>query len=117
VKELIALPPENPLRHNILELVSGWRVSVQTQEILTEDDQELIMNLREAYQKVRTEAVQEGLQQERRQALESLLKVRFGNLDDELSRIIDTLLNFPPEEYTPLCLQLSREELLARFNN
>ncbi|MDP5015760.1 MAG: hypothetical protein NWQ43_00330, partial [Dolichospermum sp.] len=35
VKQLVALAPENPLRHNILELVFNWRVSVQTQEILT----------------------------------------------------------------------------------
>ncbi|MTJ10176.1 hypothetical protein [Anabaena sp. UHCC 0204] len=113
VKELLALPQENPLRHNILELVFSWRVSLQTQDILTEDDQELIMKLTAAYQEARAEAVQEG----QRVVLESLLKVRFGNLDDELSTIINNLLNFPPEEYTRLCLQLSREELLARFNN
>ncbi len=117
VKELVALPPENPLRHNILELVFSWRVSIQKQEILTEDDQELIMNLTEAYQFARAEAILEGLQQERRQAVESLLKVRFGNLDDQLSVLIQPLLKLPPEEYTRLCLQLSREELLARFNN
>lgn len=113
IKELVALPSENPLRHNILELVFSWRVSVQTQEILTQDDQELIMNLTEAYHKARAEAVQEG----QRVVLENLLKVRFGNLDDELSRIIDNLLNFLPEEYTRFCLQLSREELLAKFKN
>ncbi|MBD2694252.1 hypothetical protein [Anabaena catenula] len=117
VKELVALPPENPLRHNILELVFSWRVSVQTQEILTEDDQELIMMLTEAYQKARAEAVQEGVQQGQRLVLENLLRAKFGNLDDELSRIMDNLLNLPTEEYTRLCLQLSREELLARFNN
>jgi hypothetical protein len=113
VKQLVALAPENPLRHNILELVFSWRVSVQTQEILTEDDQELIMNLTAAYQEARAEAVQEG----QRLVLENLLRVRFGNLDNELSRTIDNLLNLPPEEYTRLCLQLTREELLARFNN
>ncbi|MTJ53526.1 hypothetical protein FJR38_13180 [Anabaena sp. UHCC 0253] len=117
VKELLALPQENPLRHNILELVFSWRVSVQTQDILTEDDQELIMKLTAAYQEARTEAVQEGLQEERRQVLESLLRIRFDNLDDELSTIINNLVDLPPEEYTRLCLQLSREELLARFNN
>ncbi len=120
VKELVALPPENPLRHNILELVFSWRVSVQTQEILTEDDQELIMMLTEAYQKARAEAVQEGVQQGQRLVLENLLRAKFGNLDDELSRIIDNLLNSQTEEYSKLLLQLndlSREELLARFNN
>jgi hypothetical protein len=116
VKQLVALAPENPLRHNILELVFSWRVSVQTQEILTEDDQELIMNLTAAYQEARAEAVQEG----QRLVLENLLRVRFGNLDNELSRTIDNLLNLPIDEYSRLLLHLnnlSREELLARFNN
>jgi hypothetical protein len=32
-----------------------------------------------------------------------------------LSAIIEPLLALPPEEFTPLLVQLSREELLARF--
>jgi hypothetical protein len=53
------------------------------------------MKFTAAYQEARAEAIQEG----QRVVLESLLKVRFGNLDDELSIIIDNLLNYPPEEY------------------
>jgi hypothetical protein len=47
--------------------------------------------------------------------LENLLKVRFGSVDDELAEIIEPMLELAPEEYTPLVLQLSREQLLARF--
>jgi hypothetical protein len=74
------------------------------------------MNLTAAYQEARAEAVQEG----QRLVLENLLRVRFGNLDNELSRTIDNLLNLPIDEYSRLLLHLnnlSREELLARFNN
>lgn len=52
---------------------------------------------------------------ERRATIENLLRVRFGGLDDALSAIIEPMLELPPEEFTFLLLQLSREELLARF--
>jgi Ca2+-binding RTX toxin-like protein len=58
VRELIALPSNNPLRRNVLELVFNWRISVMTQQDLTEDDLELIMNLTQAYQEARAQAVQ-----------------------------------------------------------
>jgi hypothetical protein len=115
VSELVALSPENLLRRNVLEIIYRWRVSVMTQQELTEEEQELIMNLTEAYQEARSAAVQEGIQQERRQVVENLLIYRFGSVDEELTRIVDSLLQLPPEEFTPLCLQLSREELLSRF--
>ncbi|GAX38885.1 hypothetical protein [Nodularia sp. NIES-3585] len=82
-----------------------------TQQELTEDEQELIMNLTEAYQEARAQAVQEG----QRQVVENLLRFRFGAVDEELSRVVDSLLRLSPEEFTPLCLQLTREELLSRF--
>ncbi|WP_242059537.1 hypothetical protein [Nostoc foliaceum] len=71
------------------------------------------MNLTEAYQEARAQAVQEG----QRQVVENLLRFRFGSMDEELSRVVESLLQLTPEEFTPLCLELSREELLARFNS
>ena len=121
VNELVALPRENLLRRNVLEIIYRWRISVMTQTDLTLYDQELIMNLTEAYQEARAQAVQEGVEQgvqlERRQVVENLLRFRFGSVDEELSKVVDILLQLTPEEFTPLCLQLSREELLLRFNS
>ncbi|BAZ34022.1 hypothetical protein NIES4074_65360 (plasmid) [Cylindrospermum sp. NIES-4074] len=71
------------------------------------------MALSEAYQQWEQKTLQQG----QRLGLENLLKVRFGTLDEELSRVIEPLLRLPPEEYTRLCIQLSRGELLARFNS
>ena len=128
VSELVALPPENIIRRNVLEMVYRWRISVMTQTDLTEDDQELIMNLTEAYQEARAQAVQEGVeqgvqqgvQQERRQVVENLLKFRFGSVDEELLRVIDSLLQLAPDDFARFLLELSslsREDLLARFNS
>jgi hypothetical protein len=47
--------------------------------------------------------------------IENMLKVRFGEVDKPLNAIIPELLELPVEDYTRLLLQLSREELLARF--
>jgi len=127
IDELIALPPEHPLRSNVLELISTWRVNLESKENLTEDERELIMQLSPAYLKWRDDTLREGRQEGRQEGLqagrlegerlvvENLLKIRFGSLDESLSRAIESMLELPPEELASLLLQLSREELLARF--
>lgn len=131
INEITALTPENRLRTNVLELISTWRINVEKKDNLTEDERELMMNLTPAYlewrentlregrREGREEGVQEGVQegslQERRLVVGNLLRLRFDSVDEELSRVIEPLLKLPPEEYSRLLLQLSREELLARF--
>jgi hypothetical protein len=44
-----------------------------------------------------------------------MLKVRFGEVDEQLLAIVPALLQLPAEEYTTLLLQLSRQELIDRF--
>ncbi|MEB3829092.1 hypothetical protein LKK83_16540, partial [Phormidium sp. CCY1219] len=72
----------------------------------------------EAVQEGRQEGLQEGrqegLQEGRRQMIENLLQVRFGQMDNELSSVIEPLLQLPTQELTRLLLTLSREELLQR---
>lgn len=78
-----------------------------------------LQRLAEAEQKGRSQGIQEGLEEgvknERRTVIESLLRVRFGSLDDELNAIIQPLLALTPEEFSTLLIQLSREELISRF--
>ena len=47
--------------------------------------------------------------------VESILRVRFGELDEELSGAIAPMLHLPSEDLTHLLLTLSREELLEQF--
>ena len=47
--------------------------------------------------------------------IESMLEVKFGSRDRELSQIVEPLSQLPAKEATQLILQLSREELLTRF--
>jgi len=78
-------------------------------------DQQLEQARQEARQEAQQQGLQEGLQQGQRSVIENLLASRFGSLDEELAAIISPLLALPPEEFAPLLLQLSREELLSRF--
>jgi hypothetical protein len=71
----------------------------------------------EALQEGEERGLQQGARTERRTMIENLLRVRFGILDQELSGIIEPLVELPSEEFAVLLLQLSREELLARFGS
>ncbi|MGI2909426.1 hypothetical protein [Tolypothrix sp. VBCCA 56010] len=113
--ELQALPSNHPFQKATLELVYNLRQNLRVNQNLEEDDRELIMRLEPLYQQDREQAKQEGIQQGERLVVENLLQVRFGSLDKELSAIIEPVLALPPEEFTPLLMRLSREELIARF--
>ncbi|MEI3650518.1 MAG: hypothetical protein V6D39_11100 [Dolichospermum lemmermannii FEM_B0920] len=141
VEELEALSENSPFLTNIIQLVHDLIAVLSARQEkehdIDQDDQELIMKLSEMYQqqlaeikkqereegeqqglqKGRQEGRQEGLARERRAMIESILQVRFGELDSELATIIDQVIAMTREEFTPLLLQLSREELLARFTN
>jgi hypothetical protein len=119
IEELIALPREQPLRSNALDLLANLRVNLAATENLDQEDREIIMNLSPLYLQRLEAAVQEGRQEgrqtERRATIENLLRVRFGSLDEALLIIVEPMLELPPEEFTALLLQLSRDELLDRF--
>jgi hypothetical protein len=125
IDELVALSPLHPFRKATLELLYTLKqnlVTIENSEA-EEDDRALVMRLAPLYQQDRElarlegrqEGRLEGRQEERRQVVENLLTVRFGSLDAEVSSIIEPLLTLPPEEFTPLLLQCSRVELIARF--
>ena len=117
--ELQTLPLNHPYQKATLELVYNLRENLRINQELEEDDRELIMRLEPLYQRDREQAKQEGRQEGRQEGerlvIENLLQVRFGSLDEELSAIIEPILALPPSEFTPLLMQLSKEELIARY--
>jgi len=121
IDELQALPSEHPLRFAVLELLRSLRTILEVSQDLEPEDRNLIMRLSPLYEQRLAEAtqqgLQQGLQQGQRQVVENLLRAKFGALDEQLSAIIEPLLALPPEEFSRLLLQMSREELLARFRD
>ena len=86
----------------------------QEMEQIKQEYEERIQQERRTFE----ERIQQQIQQERRTAIEGVLRLRFGSMDEELAAIIEPLAALPLEEYTALILQLSdlsREELLTRF--
>ena len=125
ISELAALPVNHPLRSNALLLLTNLQAQLQLrQDIdLDREEQELIMELsplvlqwrEESLREGKQQGMQQGIQQGQRIVVENLLKLRFGSPDDQLAGIIEPLLELPPEQFTLMLLQLSREELLTRF--
>lgn len=116
IDELEALPEDEPLRTRALELLYSLKTTLEVSQNIDEEDRELIMRLSPLYTQRLEEAEQRGEVKGERKVVENLLKIRFGSLDEELSTIIEPLLSLPTEEFTPLLLQLSREELIERFS-
>ena len=54
------------------------------------------MNLSQAYLEWREATLQQRQQDERRQVVENLLRVRFGSLDADLERIISAFITLTP---------------------
>ncbi len=121
IAAVIALPPTDPERAMALRLLSTWKITIDTDhpEIIDSEEQRLTMALSQAFleweQATEYRGLQQGLQQGQRQVIEHLLRTRFGELDVQLQAIVPVILRLPPEDYTPLLLQLSRAELLDRF--
>ncbi|MCC5604969.1 hypothetical protein [Nostoc favosum] len=113
IDELEALPENEALRSRALELLYSLKTTLEVSQNIDEEDRELIMRLSPLY----TQRIEEATRLGERKVVESLLKSRFGSLDEQLSAIIEPLLSLKAEEFTPLLLQLSREELLARFGS
>ncbi len=61
------------------------------------------------------QGIQQGQQEKAKNLIQSLLKSRFGIVNEELSSIIEPLTQIPDDEVASLLLTSSREELLSRF--
>ena len=128
IRELEELPKTNPWRANALKLVAQLLtiLAMRQNREVDPDNEEIIVTLTQLYEEavaqlreeLRQEARQEAqreAQQERLRFVADILRVRFGEIDAELAEIVEAIATLPSEEFTPLLLQLSREELLARF--
>jgi hypothetical protein len=126
ITQVVKLSENNHKWERLVEIFASWRKNLELNSSVSDEERELIMSLSPAYLKQREEWKQEGIEEGRQQGqkdgqrlmIESLLAVRFGNLDEELSAIVSPLMELSLTERTQLLLNLSnlsRQELLARF--
>jgi len=116
ISKVVELSRENDKWNKLVEIFASWQKNLElNSDVNDEEVRELIMSLSPAYLKQREEWKQEGQQDGQRLMVESLLAVRFGNLDEELSTIVTPMMELSLTERTQVLVNLSREELLARF--
>lgn len=128
ISEVVELSQEDDKWDRLVEIFASWRKNLELNSNVNDEEvRELIMSLSPAYlqqcEEWKQEGIEEGRQQGRQEGqkdgqrlmVESLLAVRFGNLDEELSTIISQLMELSLAERTQVLVNLSREELLARF--
>jgi hypothetical protein len=77
VQELLNLPQANPMRQKIAELLVSWRISIEIQEQLKKEDQEVFMALSQVYLEWKEATKQEG-------RLEGLQEGRLAGLQEGL---------------------------------
>lgn len=128
VAELRELPSDNVFRLNALELLYNLRTILEVRQDIDREDRELIMELSPLYlqrledatQRGMQQGIQQGMQQAMQRAqrliVESMLQVKFGEIDEELTQIIEPLIELEPLDRTRLIRQLDRSELLAHFD-
>jgi hypothetical protein len=81
-------------------------------------EQEQVMELTTSWMEHGIEqGIERGLEQERRSAISGLLELRYESINDQLAAILPSLVALTSIEYTPLIYQLSKEELIDRFNS
>lgn len=115
IAELKELPEDNSFRFNALELLYNLRTILEVRQDIDREDRELIMELSPLYLQRLEDATQQGIQRGQRLMVESMLQVKFGEVDEELAQIIEPLIQLETLESTQLIMQLERSELLARF--
>ncbi|MFL9452394.1 MULTISPECIES: hypothetical protein [Nostocales] len=124
IQELQALSEDNPLREVALDLLSSLKTILELKQDLDQEERELIMQLSPVYEQrlaeAREQGIQQGVQADRCLTIDTVLRGRFGTVDEELAAVIQPIVDLPLQEYAALLLQLpnlSREDLLARFRN
>jgi hypothetical protein len=98
VTELLALPPDDLRRSEVLQLLVNWRVTVELSELselIDREDQEVMATLSQAYleweHKTRTEGIEQGIEQGERSLLLKLLTRRVGTLPADLQARVERL--------------------------
>ncbi|WP_404790166.1 hypothetical protein [Altericista sp. CCNU0014] len=124
ISEVLAIPEGDPRRRRILQLLAGWKITLEINDPADDEERGVLMVLSQAYleweKETEERGIQQGIQSERRITLENLFKARFGTIDESLMAILPKLVALSAEDYTRLLLELpglSQDEVVKRFQN
>jgi hypothetical protein len=124
ISEVLAIPEGDPRRSRILQLLAGWKITLEIDDPADDEERGVLMVLSQAYleweKETEERGIQQGIQSERRITLENLFKARFGAIDESLMAILPKLVALSAEDYTRLLLELpglSQDEMVKSFQN
>jgi hypothetical protein len=131
IADLLMMPESDIKRSNALNLIVSWRINIEITNQVEQEERRILMAVSQVYlewekqtkrlgiaegiEQGIEQGIDRGLQQERRSAIESLMQLRFGSIDESLEVIIPNLMALSSSEYTSLLLQLSKEALIQHF--
>ncbi len=131
IVDLLMMPESDTRRSNALNLIVSWRINIEITNQVEQEERRILMAVSQVYlewekqtkrlgiaeglEQGLEQGIDRGLQQERRSAIESLMKLRFSSIDESLEVIIPNLMALSSSEYTSLLLKLSKEELIQHF--
>jgi hypothetical protein len=123
IDEIEALPANSPYRNETLKLFVKLKVTLENRNDREQNETELMMRLADSplfteyMERATADAVSTAVKSGQQDVVESFLLKRFGSLDDDLIQVIPNIIKLSPLEFTPLMVDLSREELIDRFSN
>ena len=123
IDEIEALPANSPYRDEALKLFVKLKVTLENRNDREQNETELMMKLADSplfteyMDRATATAVATAVKSAHQDMVESFLLKRFGSLDDDLIKIVPNIIKLSPLEFTPLMVDLSREELIDRFSN
>jgi hypothetical protein len=117
IEELLLLPESDGRRSSALGLLTAWRITIEWTNEVDPEERQILMALSQAYLEWQTETKRQGMEQDRRSMILSLMRLRYGAIDAELESIIPDLIAVNAETCTQLLLQSSREAIVAHFQS
>jgi hypothetical protein len=95
IEEVLALPPDDSRRSNVLQLLVNWKISLELTELFEQEEQSLMAQLSQAYleweQATRQQGIEQGIEQGEKNLVLRLLSRQVGALPEPIRRRIETL--------------------------
>ena len=121
IEELLLLLESDPKRSSALGLLVSWQISIDLTDNVDLEERRILMALSQAdleWEKdTKRQGREQGIEQERRSVIVSLMRFRYGAIGPELGSIIPDLIALSTDDCTGLLLQLSQDDILQHFQS
>ena len=119
IEDLLLLPESDPKRRMALGLLVSWRINIGLGDQVDVEERQILMALSQTYLEWEKQTKREGLKQgselATRSAIESLMRVKFGEVDAVLEGLVPRLMALNSDDCMRLLLECSKDELIGEL--